>query len=346
MSYLEEAYSTKIRENVWGWWTESVLPRLNPLSNVVVMFHRWHSDDLAGLLLAEGGWESIRFPAIADGGADDPSGRQVGEPLSSRYPVTYLNELKKRQGSAAFNSLYQGRPVADGGNLLKRHWWRFWYPQGMPEPPALRVPMPDGSQFVCPQAPLPKEFHEALLSWDMAFKGADDSDFVVGQCWKRKDADKYLIDQVRAQLDFPATLQAVRAQVARFPEASTVLVEDKANGSAVLQVLAREISGLIPVQPQGGKEARVAAAAPAVESGNVYLPHPTLYPWVEGFIERSAAFPAGPNDDEQDAFSQALVRFRMTEFNLEKWQRPRDDDEAPSTADILEQFRRRKRGGE
>ncbi len=54
------------------------------------------------------------------------------------------------------------------------------------------------------------------------------------------------------------------------------LIEDKANGSAVIQMLSNEIPGLLPVNPQGGKIARAAAVSPLVEAGNVYLPHPRI----------------------------------------------------------------------
>ena len=43
-----------------------------------------------------------------------------------------------------------------------------------------------------------------------------------------------------------------------------------------------------------------------VEAGNVYLPHPMLVPWVEAFLEETAAFPNGRHDDQVDAMTQAL----------------------------------------
>jgi len=58
--------------------------------------------------------------------------------------------------------------------------------------------------------------------------------------------------------------------------------------------------------------ARAQAVSPQVESGNVYLPHPALTPWVEELIEEAAAFPHGPNDDQVDAMTQALNRLRNT----------------------------------
>ena len=48
---------------------------------------------------------------------------------------------------------------------------------------------------------------------------------------------KYLIDQIRDQMGFPATINAIRAMSAKYPKAHTKLVEDKANGKAVIDYL-------------------------------------------------------------------------------------------------------------
>ena len=61
------------------------------------------------------------------------------------------------------------------------------------------------------------------------------------------------MDQVRERLDLPGTLLAVRRLSARWPEAHLKLVEDKANGPAVVQSLRHEIAGIVEVNPQGGK---------------------------------------------------------------------------------------------
>jgi predicted phage terminase large subunit-like protein len=140
----------------------------------------------------------------------------------------------------------------------------------------------------------------------MTFKDSKNTDYVVGQVWGRVGADCYLLDQVRARMDFPTTVQAVRTLSARWPEARAKLIEDKANGPAVIATLRREISGLIPVEPQGGKAARVAAVSPVIEARNVWLPQEA--PWVGDFVEECAAFPNGRYDDQVDAMSQALLR--------------------------------------
>src|SRR5579863_1971731 len=93
----------------------------------------------------------------------------------------------------------------------------------------------------------------------------------------------------------------------------TKLVEDKANGPAVISALQHEISGLIAVNPEGGKLSRAQAVSPQAESGNVYLPHPALAQWVDGFIEELASFPNAAHDDQVDAMSQALHRLHTRE---------------------------------
>ena len=53
----------------------------------------------------------------------------------------------------------------------------------------------------------------------MTFKETKDSDFVVGQVWGRKGADKYLIDQVRDRMDFIETLASVKLFCAKHKNA-------------------------------------------------------------------------------------------------------------------------------
>ena len=149
-----------------------------------------------------------------------------------------------------------------------------------------------------------------IQSWDMAFKDNAGSDFVVGQVWGAKGSDRFLLDQTRARLDMPATKEAVRLLSERWPRAGAKLVEDKANGPAVIQELRHQLPGLIEVKPEGGKVARAHAVSPMVEAGNIYLPHPMLVSWVEALLEEMAAFPNGRHDDQVDAMTQALNRLR------------------------------------
>ena len=146
-----------------------------------------------------------------------------------------------------------------------------------------------------------------IQSWDFTFKDSKGSDFVVGQVWGRVGSNKYLLDQIRGKFSFTASLAAMRSMTQRWPAATAKIVEDKANGPAIIDALRNELSGIIPMSPQGSKLARAQAAAPELEAGNYWLPQ-TL--WAEEFIEECAAFPNSAHDDMVDAWSQAACRFR------------------------------------
>jgi len=142
---------------------------------------------------------------------------------------------------------------------------------------------------------------------DMAFKDTKASDFVAGQCWARRGANVYLLDQVRKRLSFTDTLTAFQAFTGRWPQASRKLVEDKANGTAVVDSLGSKIPGIIAVTPHESKYARANAVAPFVEAGNVFLPDSGVALFeVEEFITETAGFPNAAHDDQVDAASQAL----------------------------------------
>lgn len=121
--------------------------------------------------------------------------------------------------------------------------------------------------------------------------------------WGKAGNDYYLLDCINRHLDFPGTLRAIRALAGLYPEARAVLIEDKANGPAVIQTLQKELF-CIPVTPKGGKTARVHAVSPAIEAGHVYVPDGTA--WAEEFLNQWTAFPAGKHDDMVDSASQAL----------------------------------------
>jgi predicted phage terminase large subunit-like protein len=255
------------RQIVWDWWLEVGATRLAPGAPVVLVLTRWHEDDLAGrLLAAEDGhqWQVLRIPAEADHdptkGETDPLGREPGEFLASarRRTVAQWQAIKIRSGSRTWQALYQGRPSSPQGAIFERDWWQTY------EQPQWFV-RDDGTRVVA-------DYDEILISWDMAFKGTEGSDYVAGQVWMRRGADAFLLDQVHGRMDFVGTVRAFRELAARWPQAMLKLVEDKANGPAVISMLGRKVAGIVPEDPtpRGGKEARAAAVSPLVEAGNVW----------------------------------------------------------------------------
>lgn len=154
----------------------------------------------------------------------------------------------------------------------------------------------------------PERFDAAVISWDMTFKESATSDFVVGQVWGRKDGAFYLVDQFRGRWDFVKSLEQFVAAARKYPRITRKLIEDKANGPAIISALKRKVTGIIPITPKESKEARANAVTTLWEARNVYLPPPDRYPWVaQDFIPELLAFPSGAHDDTIDAMSQALT---------------------------------------
>ncbi|UOQ43363.1 phage terminase large subunit [Halobacillus salinarum] len=283
----EEADSQTMRDKVWGEWEATLSTRLHKGGSVIVIMTRWHEDDLVGRLLEQSpyDWEGIRMPAIAED-EDDLLQREIGEPLCPElgFDEEWADNKKIEVGSQTWTALYQQRPSPAGGAIIKRGWFQYY-------------------------SRAPGHFDEIIQSWDMTFKDSKASDYVVGQVWGKKGADRYLLDQVRGRLSFNETIKAVISLSAKWPKARAKLIEDKANGPAVISSLKKRITGLIPIEPNGSKEARAYAVSPQIEAGNVYIPDPSVAPWVHDFVEECVSFPNGKHDDQVDSMTQALNRF-------------------------------------
>lgn len=271
----EEARSPTVKRGIEGWYNTVFLTRLSKKSGHIIMATSWATDDLAGTVGKRNNRaRQLKFPAI-DG---------AGNPLVPElHPLDKLLETKASLSPAQWSALYQQSPVLEGGNIFLEAWVRRWRPDT-----------------------LPGSFDELIQSWDMTFKDTKGSDFVVGQYWGRKGPDYFLLDQVRARMSFTATKDAVLTMSGEYPATLGILVEDKANGPAVMDDLKDEISGLVPIEPDGSKVSRAYAVTPLWKAGNVFIPEDDAMPWVRDFVEELISFPAGAHDDQVDSMTQAL----------------------------------------
>lgn len=296
-----DADSKTKRDRLWDLWFTTFRSRLFPGGKTILIMTRWHEDDLAGRLSKDPYARVVNIPCEAEG--NDPLGRDIGDAICpeigkdkawlEKFKAGMINGLVDENGEAgirAWNALYQGHPTSAQGNLLKREWWQYYD----------KLPVMD----------------KVIMSVDCAFKGREDNDFVAIQVWGKRYTDYYLIDAYKAHLDFPQTLTAIATVHSRYPHISETLIEDKANGPAVMAMLKRKVEGLIPVNPMGGKESRVNSISYLAEAGNVYLPK--FAGFTADFIEECAAFPSGAHDDQVDTFSQAMLRLVSTWVNDEQ----------------------------
>ena len=281
----EEAESETIREKIWSEWQSTLRTRLSKDAAVIVIQTRWHEDDLAGRLQKQGGWEVVSLPAICDT-ENDLLGRKYGEPLCPElgFDKVWAEMTKREVGSRAWEALYQQRPTAAEGNIIKRDWIKYY----------------DNSTK-------PDTFDEVIQSWDCAFKDTDGSDFVAGFVFGRKGPDHYALYRFKERVDFVGTMRQIQHVSELFPEAYLKLIEDKANGTAVINMLRQKIPGILAVTPRESKESRARAITPIIEAGNFYVPRDAE--WTEDYVNELVSFPNGAHDDQVDATTQYLSRY-------------------------------------
>ncbi|HET9741330.1 MAG TPA: phage terminase large subunit [Terriglobales bacterium] len=256
---------------------------------ILVIQQRLHESDLTGHLLERepNGWTHLKLPAEAEAeetwtfpASGRVQTRQAGELLwPERFSASSLAGLKIALGAWAYAGQYQQSPGPVEGTLVKRDWMKYYQV-------------------------LPAERGTWVQSWDCAFKASGTTDYVVGQVWVKVGSEFYLVDQVRARMDFVSTRHAIRQMSLKYPQAITKLIEDKANGPAVIASLRGEISGIVPVPTRDSKVGRLNSFTGMFQGGNVKLPEGTS--WVGDFVEELTRFPMAAHDDQVDACTQAL----------------------------------------
>jgi len=283
---MEEALSTVKREKTWSWFLATISTRLAPGGGIIVMATRWHHDDLIGRILKDPnqedeGWIVVNYPAIA---LHDEEHRKEGEALHpARYPIEELLKKKKTMGRF-FTALYQQQPTPDEGGLYRRAWIRYH-----------------------DKTPYDGNFDELAISVDATFKGGANSDYVVIQLWGRIGPDFYLLEMIRQRMGYSETRGVLAQFRTRHHGVTMVLIEDKANGSALIDELSSVIPGVIAENPTMSKEARAQLSTHAWESGNVHIPEHA--PWLADFESELLSFPAGTHDDMVDCMTQIVNRW-------------------------------------
>ena len=290
----QDAHSPTALERTRLWWFETMASRLIPGQNTrTIIMQRLHDRDLAGLA-AEQGYTVLAIPmeyvskrrTVTPIGFSDP--RQVdGELLcEQRWSRAEVNRRKVELGPDGFAAQDQQDPIPAGGAIYREEWLTQFY-KARPELYGMQL----------------------VISVDCAFKAHDSSSYVAAQVWGYKPPNFWLLDEVHEHLDFLGTCAAVRSLRAKWPTVSAILIEDKANGPAVIAMLSKELPGVLPVTPDGSKEARAYATQPLFAAGNVWLPDASLCPWVLEWILEHKRFPRGTNNDRVDAQTQALRYF-------------------------------------
>lgn len=247
-------------------------------------------DDILEELKKKPGVKSRSFQAIVD--------EEKGIVLWPEHrTLAQLQADRVLQGPIIFAREQQNERLDEATTILKRSHWRSY-------------------------KELPSGFDIVVTSWDMTFKETKSGSYVVGQCWGRRGADVYLFPvMVRDRMSFADALIAVQNLAKQIPATFHVtvnghLVEEKANGSAVMSMLERKVPGLVAILPHGSKVARAAAITPALSAGNIWIPDESIAPWVTDYVEECAKFRGidGEVNDQVDAATQGVNYLLQTRY--------------------------------
>lgn len=323
----EQADSETVLATIHDEMGPSVQSRIHPNGKLIVIQTRWVEGDVIGWIQenwADWVWKTINLPAEYDEFAAKlgpcPLGRHIGDSLmgshlgddESKLPQKIANTNRwlqskkdlviRSDGERTWNALYQGRPTAENGNLYKEGWWGRYR-----RTDELRASL---------------EYLQ--LSVDASFKNTETSDFVAITLWGLVGADVYLWKLVNKRMGFLQTVEYIKAIVKDFPDIDELVIEDKANGSAIIDVLhyEKDVPPVVGVTPLGGKFARAQATSNFVAAGHVKLPEDFTedesldVEWdskevlsaVAKFVKQHSTFPYGKRDDMVDSQTQGLSR--------------------------------------
>jgi phage terminase large subunit-like protein len=176
----EEAESLEVREKVWIWYTQTVLPRVAPWTDIIVLASRWHVDDLSGRLLSRG-VEKVHLKAIQDDGtALWPEVR----------PLEFLLDQRKFMGNYAFESNFQGMPYIDGDTS-------FGEPARYNE-----IPSYPGFKYV--------------VGFDLAYSQSRRSDYFAYCVLKIYGSEAYVVDLKRTKADLKTLATILGAESRKY----------------------------------------------------------------------------------------------------------------------------------
>jgi predicted phage terminase large subunit-like protein len=309
----EEAESAAYRRQLYNWWSTVLNTREEPGGIKLITHTRWAEADLIGWLLqqveqlerdgdgdAAEPWHVISLPMIAEPVLKplpalvtrEPDDREPGQALDpSRYDAEWARKKRLNTPIRDWEALYQQRPTPGKGTIFSAEMFRHYGTTERPGQPG--------------DATMPARFVRRIASIDCTFKDSAGTDMVAFTLWGQDSVGLWLLDMLNQRLDFAGTMDSIAALWPRWAFGE-LLVEDKANGPAVISTLKRAAAGftVIAVNPLGGKTARANAATPEFNQGRIWFPR--YHPLLTVLESQMVRFPGDSYDDLVDSTTQAI----------------------------------------
>lgn len=342
-----DALSAADREAKKDWYTAVFDTRPTPMKGMpppsqVMMFTRWHEEDLAGVFALEEdgetpkpGWCVLRVPALAEPGGDDPLNREPGQSLCPQMASKAYLEKRQESDPVWFSCLYQGVPSHAKGNFFKKtympslaegsiatyHRYRWDPIAGLYRGPGLAVVDANAESTV----------HFMVL--DMATSKRTTADWTVFTNWAFDPWTNrlVLVDCHRDRISSEKHHDELKMFIDRQPQVAQPMVigiENKTFGTGLINELRRDEPtwAIVPLQADKDKITRATPYAAAVGAGKVWFPEPLLVPWVVKWDNEYANFPKGTHDDQVDCGSYA---WSHSKNYLRPGERPPDQEADP-----------------
>lgn len=309
-----EAQSPVVRENCWEWYTSVVRTRMHNNSRELIVFTRWHEEDLIGVLgrtepfrelhswsdideVGDNEWLVLNFEALKSSPATEIDPRAEGEALWPEQQSRELLLSKRRLDPVRFEAMYQGHPSSKEGLL---------YGDGFRE-----------------YSMLPRDVVARSNYTDTADTGDDylcSIDYVVDT-----DGVIYVTDVVYSCESMEHTERLVAAMLKR--EGIRLANIESNNGG---RGFARSLQRLVPAtkiewfHQSANKEARILSNSATVLH-TVRMPEDWCVRWPEFYAHLTTykrLFRANRHDDAADALT-GIVEREVTASSSGRWQRMR-----------------------
>jgi phage terminase large subunit-like protein len=265
-------------------------------------------------------------------GWNDP--RTVEDEVShpERYTEDFIDAERIAYTSTGFESQYNQNPEAETGGWFPRVHWGFWraagqHDLGTPRPhgclersarPAVEIEVNARGQLVL-------DYTDMVL--DATFGSKESTASAVSiSIWGGRGGYRLLLLDSTEPRSYTETENEIRRIVRTWTmtRIGKLLVEEAAQGTAIMDRLQKAMSGIdpdippligpdgkaivIPIEPvsaQGGKEPRARAAMPTQEAGLVLLPEGAAC--VPAWVDEVSPFPFAKRNDRVDCFTHEVA---------------------------------------
>jgi len=296
----EEAESATIREKNFEWYTDVFLTRREDNAPVLITATRWHEEDLIGKVidiseneLGTDKCKIITLPALSE--EVIPEYDQRTAPNQSlwvkKFPEEVLYKIKNTLPVYSWLSLYQQRPSAAAGNLVKKEQFKYCTLQN-------NILDLGDKQYLLPQCRI-------FQTCDPAASTKTSADYFVLATWAQTPQNELaLIDLIRTRLETPDQVPLFKQQYLRWHPVFQA-VEKTGLGISLYQTLIREGLPVQKVDADTDKVTRFIPAATRIAAGVVYFLAGA--PWLNDYEAELLGFPNAAHDDMVDVTSTATA---------------------------------------